>query len=215
MGPPGWATIEAGIADELVQSSRLLSQIADDEPSIAVGPISPAQHWIPTNRGAEATTAANAPAITRFIDPAIRPDPRASAHHLRGGGLYTSSVSRTGKGMWELFLEIYPSALTPKPWIVWELLARPRAIVEISSASDWRAFVEAYPRKQKKLLYPDWSSVSVDFEGVHVTARAIAAAQGFSFITSRGLTAPGFWDVEQTIWLKWAFESSRLLRTHE
>jgi hypothetical protein len=62
-------------------------------------------------------------------------------------------------------------------------------------------------------VYPDWSRASARFAGLHFTIGAIAAAQGFSFDTRLGPTAPGFWDVEQTIWLRWAFASAQLLRT--
>jgi hypothetical protein len=62
-------------------------------------------------------------------------------------------------------------------------------------------------------MSPDWSAVSRDVDAVHVTLPAIVAAQGFGLRTARGITAPAFWDVESTLWLRWRFASARLLET--
>jgi hypothetical protein len=63
------------------------------------------------------------------------------------------------------------------------------------------------------LLYPHWPHVAEDFAGVHLTIRAVVACQGFSFRAKRGITAPGYWDLEQTLWLRWAFVSKSLVDT--
>jgi hypothetical protein len=84
-------------------------------------------------------------------------------------------------------------------------------MLEITCARDWASFVEAYSRVAAGMLLPDWSKVSQHHDGVHVTARAVVATQGFSFRTRRGVTAPAFWDVEQTLWLNWIFASTVLL----
>jgi hypothetical protein len=43
---------------------------------------------------------------------------------------------------------------------------------------------------------------------VHLSAGAIAAAQGFCFRLEGGVTVPLYWDVESTVWLRWVFDNS-------
>jgi hypothetical protein len=94
---------------------------------------------------------------------------------------------------------------------VWDLEAHADAsVLEITSARAWVAFVETFATVDARLVYPDWRSAATRFDGVHLTLAAIAAAQGFSFPTSVGLTAPTYWDVESTLWLRWAFGRTRL-----
>jgi hypothetical protein len=43
---------------------------------------------------------------------------------------------------------------------------------------------------------------------VHLSAGAIAAAQGFCFRFEGGVTAPLYWDVESTVWFRWVVRDS-------
>jgi hypothetical protein len=60
------------------------------------------------------------------------------------------------------------------------------------------------------MLYPDWYQIAKDFDGVHLTMRAILAIQGFAFDTSHGMIAPSYWGVESVLWLRWCFTSIEL-----
>lgn len=212
MGPRGSTVIAAENADEIVATSALIASISALEPNILTGPLRRNdQHWLPTNRDASSSVDTS-PTQTRFIDPRSVADAPPSPHHLRGGGLYTSTPTTRGRGMWELYLETFPSQFAPKPWYIWAVEVGSDPVLEISTAVDWARFVENFGRERAGLVYPDWSRAADEFAGVHVTALAIAAAQGFSLITRLGLTAPAFWDVEQTVWLRWAFGASRLVR---
>ena len=116
--------------------------------------------------------------------------------------------------MWRTYLELFHgSDLYPLPWYVWELHASEREcpVLHITSAAEWAAFVTTYPQSHRELIYPDWRGVARDFSGVHMTLRAIAATQGYSFQTPQGRTAPPFWDIESTLWLRWCFESCQLV----
>jgi hypothetical protein len=117
--------------------------------------------------------------------------------------------------MWRAYLDLYRgSDLFPLPWQVWSLPAAtsPSRIREITSAADWAALVERYPRPGADVIYPDWAAAAGDgIDAVHLTLRAVVAVQGFSFPTRSGLSAPGFWDVETTLWLRWAFDRPRLI----
>jgi len=116
--------------------------------------------------------------------------------------------------MWRTYLDLYHgSDLYPLPWFTWETKAAVggAAVLEITTANDWAAFVAAYSRADAGMIYPDWVRVASDFAGIHMTLRAVAATQGFVFETGCGLTAPAFWDIESTLWLRWCFESVRLV----
>jgi hypothetical protein len=82
-------------------------------------------------------------------------------------------------------------------------------VAEIASARSWLEFVCAHPYVCGDQVVVDWSEASQKFDGVHITLAAIVAAQGFSFVTDYGVIPPAFWDVESTLWLKWAFPSGR------
>jgi len=86
-------------------------------------------------------------------------------------------------------------------------------VAEIVSATEWVEFVETYPRVDGDLLYPDWEKSANEFDAVHFTLPAIAAAQGYYFHTYRGIVPPVFWDVETTFWLRWCFTGSHLVDT--
>ena len=61
------------------------------------------------------------------------------------------------------------------------------------------------------LVYPDWDAIAADFDAVHLCLAGVVAIQGFSFRSAYGLTAPGYWDVETTHWLRWSFQQPRLV----
>lgn len=216
MGPPAWAVIQPTEADDLTRSSWRLSEISIQDRNISDGPLlRREQHWVATNRDGHPRGEAEVPAVDQFVDPRLMVNTVPSAHHLRGSGLYTSTPTSTGVGMWELYLHTYHPQLARKPWEIWALEVIDEPVIEIASAQDWVRFVESFEERFEGLIYPDWRKVAEEAAGVHLTVRAIAAIQGFSFETQHGITAPGFWDVEQTIWLRWAFRSPHLLRRYE
>ena len=213
VGRFGLVGIAASEADGILEKSALLASISSREPSIADGPLHRSdQHWLPTNHDGLARPEASA---ASFVDPKTIAHATASPSHLRGGGLYTSTPTTRGSGMWEMYIRLFPSSAAPKPWYVWNLKVGRDRVAEIFSAAEWTKFVENYGRDVNGMVYPNWLVAADDFAGVHVTARAIAAAQGLSFETRIGPTAPAFWDVEQTIWFRWAFEAKELLRVDQ
>jgi len=215
MGATGWAVIRAAEADRLIDSSRLISRLSRAEHRIVDGPIlREEQHWLSSSRHRAPTEEIPMPTHSRFVKPVSIHNARSQSQSVRTAGLYTSTPARSGNGMWEIYLDLFPSTVPPRPWFVWALNVLEDGVAEIVSADDWTTFVETYGIEVNGMLYPDWDAASDQFSGVHLTARAIAATQGFSFQTRRGLTAPGFWDVEQTLWLRWAFQSPRLLRRY-
>lgn len=62
-------------------------------------------------------------------------------------------------------------------------------------------------------MYPDWTNIAREYDAVHITLPAIAAAQGFHLETPKGVIPPAFWDVETTFWLRWCFAGARLVES--
>ncbi len=155
MGPTGSAVITPAESDELVDSCQLLARISMDDRPLVDGPLRQGrQHWIATGR--HASLGAEVPTPARFVDAGRAPDGQRSQPNPTGFGLYTSTPARRGDSMWRIYLDLFPSEMTPWPWYVWQLESRRQPIVEISSATDWTRFVEAYGRKTEGLVFPDW-----------------------------------------------------------
>lgn len=211
------APIDPAVADQIVDTSRMLKDIAAYEPSLITGPLrTDRQHWVAV---AEQDSPANAsraqPSAARFRVPSVT-TPQRAAIQPRAMGLYTSTATLEGISMWREYLEpSRGSTLFPLPWQVWEMQVDTDDIrvAEIASASRWVEFVAAYAYASDGLVYPDWVEIAREFDAVHVTLPAIAAAQGFYCHTTRGLIAPAFWDVETTLWLRWRFSGAHLVET--
>jgi hypothetical protein len=56
-------------------------------------------------------------------------------------------------------------------------------------------------------VYPSWYELTKPFDGIHITARAIAATQCVALVGTGGVVAPPYWDVEPTFWLRRAFST--------
>lgn len=188
-------------ADQAVGDCRLLDDIARDEDDLVSGPLRmERQHWIATARQL------SPPKRAHFVEPIDREriSPSTKPFYL---GLYTSTATHTGKSMWRTHLDFFHgSDLYPLPWQTWKLHAT-GSVLEISCARAWVDFVQTYAERHAGLIYPNWTEVAKHYDGVHLTLRAIAATQGFTFATTSGITAAPFWDVESTLWLRWRFTS--------
>ncbi len=130
--------------------------------------------------------------------------------------MFTSTGVLDGYGMWRCLLRGYESSTTLflRPWYIWQLELRPRVrIYEIYNASRWVDLITAHPRIERGFLHPDWAAVASNWDAIHITLRAITAAQGMSFTTAYGPTVAPYWDVESTFWLRWCFTTSALVET--
>lgn len=215
------AVLPAAEADELIRDCRFLDEVIETEPQLAIGPLDlHRQQWVgarpelgESGQQISGQQEREAPEIltphpSRFIGPGQLPAgaPRVKPWKL---GLYTSTVTSTGRGMWQSQLD---SGLYSFPWHSWELIPEADVrVLEITTARDWVELFDRFPRCEQGILYPDWNKVSKDFDAVHLTMRAIIATQGFCFPAEEGITAAAYWDVESTLWLKWCFASVRLM----
>lgn len=210
-GPAVLAPSEVEEADETVDGCLLLGRLVRDEASLVRGPLDRTrQHWIGTSPHELVPHRWPVLDRERFTAPGGDAGPPSTKpFHL---GLYTSTARHDGPGMWRIYLDL-GSSLHPQPWQTWQLpVTDPAAdVLEIGGAGDWAAFVGRYPLVHGNDVYPDWAKVARDFAGVHMTLRAIVAAQGFRIPVADGLAAAPFWDIESVLWLRWCFATPRLV----
>jgi hypothetical protein len=208
------ALIAPAVADKMIKTSRLLTDIAVYDPSLIYGPLRvDRQHW--TAIAAVDGLVSAQPCASRFIVPSVTID-EGTTVKPQGIGLYTSTGTSEGNSMWRIYLESFMSSgLYPLPWYTWELEvdADNIRVAEIVSATKWVEFVETYARNNEGVIYPDWVKIAREFDAVHVTLPTIAAAQGFYFDTPQGIIPSAFWDIETTFWLRWCFSGAHLVET--
>jgi hypothetical protein len=128
-------------------------------------------------------------------------------------GLYTSTGVFGTFGMWWCSLELNSeSTLFPRPWKIWALEATADArVFEIATAVQWVDFVSAEPLDSEGVLSPDWGAVAARWDGIHMSAAAVAATQGIRFGAAGHVVAPPYWDVASTLWLRWSFTGQRIV----
>jgi len=192
------AALDPADADDIVQHSAVLAEIGRQYPELAGGPLRrDAQQWIGTGRHTPPDPANFLPGTTM-----TPPSPKPLTV-----GLYTSTAGPDGRSMWRTYLDLYRgSDLYPLPWNAWDLHAHAQARVrEVVTAQDWARLVEDYPLTHAGQAYPDWKAVTADHDAVHLTLTAVVAIQGLPMRTAAGPTAPAFWDIESTLWLRWSF----------
>jgi hypothetical protein len=216
--PPEVASIvEPDTADEVVAESLLLRSLLDQWSWLERGPSARdcAQHWIVTGKPAWVPEPVRVPDRAAF-----QPSPDSATlggrpPHPAEYGFYTSSATSDYAGMWRTFLEQTEwMGLSPKPWSTW--LMRPRddlRIFQVTCAADWAQLVDGFHVGGSSDLHADWHAVASAYDAVHFSPRAVGAVQGFRIRTRSGLTAPVYWDVESTLWLRWPFESWSLVDT--
>jgi hypothetical protein len=191
--------------------STLLLELQERIPEIASGPLHrEKQFWIATGPSAVGPPKQREPRRDRFVEP-VGERPLTKPERF---GLFTSTGFGATAGMWHAYLQLHRgSTLFPEPWHVWSMQVSIDArILEIASASDWTAFVDGHPRGEDDFLYPDWGLVARAYDGVRMTAGAIAATQGFVFTLGKNVVAPPYWDVESVAWLRWVFSDYGLSR---
>lgn len=207
--------VSAAAADAVLKNSHLLARLEEAAPEIVTGPLRfDLQYWVGIENRSGAPKRELTLSESHFIGVSDAVPMKASTKPFYVG-LFTSTGVLGTYGMWRIYLDRYEcSALDPRPRRTWAVELHDNVVVhEIASASQWVDFVLSHPRRERELLFPDWSSVARRCDGVHMTLRAIAATQGLYFPTEQGLIAAPYWDVESTFWLRWCFDSVKLVET--
>lgn len=66
-----------------------------------------------------------------------------------------------------------------------------------------------------RLLTPDWAAVAADWDGVHMTFGGLLTCDKARAASAAGWSMNRFWELEQTLWLKWVFGEPQRLPDHE
>ena len=66
-----------------------------------------------------------------------------------------------------------------------------------------------------KWLTPDWNAVAADWDGVHLTLFGLLTAEKLRVASAAGWSLHRFWDVEQAMWLRWAFDKVERLQDYD
>ena len=93
--------------------------------------------------------------------------------------------------------------------------ARDASDPEVSDGAGWGKYpLAGLPRDanernfatdMENWLTPNWSAVAEDWDGVHLTLGGLLAAEKVRISSVAGWSMFRFWDMEQTMWLRWAF----------
>jgi len=203
--------LPAEVADEIFAASPASQLLRARLAASYSGSAGGDHHWIRVNRGPAPWTPPDQrlfglPDASRSLPPTVKPF---------DSGLYTSTPMTAGYSLWRLYLDQYDgSALFPLPWYTWHLTSPPAArILTVDDARGWTRLVTSFPRVHDGCIYPDWAALASRYDGGCVTFPAVIATQGIRFLTPYGPTAPGFWDVESTYWLRWRFTNATLVTT--
>jgi hypothetical protein len=210
--------IEPKTSDNITGSSKTIKRITKAAPEFVTGPlVQGAQAW--TGAGGESYFNQYRPRQVELAERFFKPLPLAKTRlktKPRDGGLFTSTlVPGSTTTMWLMYQEPFGdhNPLFPKPWRTYQTTTSKKArIYEANCAKSYANLVEQYALEDEGLLYPNWEDISRDYDAVHVTISTIIAIQGLRLATTKGIIADAYWDVEQTLWLKWRFKSMRLLR---
>lgn len=101
----------------------------------------------------------------------------------------------------------------PGPYSVWRLqVAESARVFEIHSPGDWHRLAVTYAGVSTgNETNPDWSLVSRDWDAVHLSVGGLLTAQAVTVESEAGRATLRGWDVESTVWLRWAFTGAEEL----
>ena len=101
-------------------------------------------------------------------------------------------------------------------------------MLEIHSRDAWAALARFYPRAEAGFTFtsaprpqsavrldPDWSALSRDWDGVHLSIGGWLTAEDVPYQSEGQTTELRGWDMESTVWLRWSFSSVERVETPE
>lgn len=185
-----------------------------------------AQVW-----AARAENASAAPTQDRFASPSN--NRWATWENKPRSGLYTTTLfdgetalfAALDSGVSELSVDF------KSPVACWRLSASESArVYEITSPMDAHELCARYPARgrscgnylrlfpikriepnadtdEKSFLTVDWEAAAKDWDGVHLTFGGLLTSDSVRIASSAGWSMLMFWDLEQTLWLRWAFDA--------
>jgi hypothetical protein len=213
--------VHAGDADALVAFSAVVQDALQLNPWLAAAPDAPAvQYWTAAS-GRLATVVVPPPPAAEYLRPVTDLSDAEQTRRPLPGGIFTSSGVPGEATMWQLYLAMNSMAhesgnLWRRPWLTWSMHPQPGIrTLRVRSALDWVRLLDEHPlpRGRDRMLCVNWRDVAMIADAVHVSAVAVCAIDGLRFVCSKGLSAPMYFTVESTVWLRWVFEDSRPVPT--
>ena len=194
------------VADALAQGPRLVglarTLLARPETAWWFGPVERgAQEWISRSR--------ERPDPGRLVTPTAAPSTWERDAQKPRGGLYTSTAADGTSSALALLAEGYGDYNLPPPLVRYRLRAAADArVCEIDGPVAWHRLCARYPAAADDgRLVPDWALVVREWDGVHLTLGGLLAAEQVRVEGPTGWTEHRSWDAEQTVWLRWCFET--------
>ena len=82
-------------------------------------------------------------------------------------------------------------------------------VFEIDGPGAWHDLCVQYTaRGEDGRLVPDWSAVARDFDAVHLSLGGLLTSEQVRIASVAGWSIHDKWDLEQTLWLHWRFETT-------
>jgi hypothetical protein len=127
--------------------------------------------------------------------------------------IWTSSPVRGGLAAGWIEWLVSGEDQRPGPYSVWRMQVEKHVrVFEIHSPGDWHRLATRYAGAPAgKETNPDWSLVSKDWDAVHLSVGGLLTAQALTLESDAGTTTLRGWDVECTVWLRWAFTGAEEL----
>jgi hypothetical protein len=127
--------------------------------------------------------------------------------------IWTSSPVRGGLAAGWIEWLVSGEDQRPGPYSVWRMQVEKQArVFEVHSPGDWHRLATAYAGVSSgKEKNPDWTLVSTDWDAVHLSVGGLLTAQAVTMEDEAGTTTLRGWDVESTVWLRWAFTGAEKL----
>jgi hypothetical protein len=123
-----------------------------------------------------------------------------------------------------------PEDQSSGPHYAWQVAVTDSArVLEIHSRDAWSALARFYPRAEAGFTFtttaprpqsaarldPDWSELSRDWDGVHLSVGGWLTAEDVPHQSDGVTTELRGWDMESTVWLRWSFSSVQRIEISE
>ena len=185
-----------------------------------------------------------APTPSNFIVPEFESLRRCGFDDRPYGGLYTSTLLDGMTSLFaEVDDRTTDLAIHfQHPIACWKMRARGDVrVYEINGPMDWHALCLRYPARgiagpphetelhrlspltrldadapidEDSFLTLDWAAAMNDWDGVHLTLGGLLTADKVRVASAAGWTMFRFWNIEQTLWLRWAFDGVERMPDH-
>ncbi|NQW17450.1 MAG: hypothetical protein HQ478_08180 [Chloroflexi bacterium] len=115
----------------------------------------------------------------------------------------------------------------PPPYAVWKLTPeRSARVVEVDGAKAWHDLSVRYPTAgsnesgtpdfsaDEGRIVPNWALVANDWDAIHVSFGGLLTSEQVRVESAAGWTYHWSWNIEQTLWVNWVFQTVDRIPDH-